>query len=690
MLNNLTSPQCYFNRELSWLKFNTRVLAQAQDISLPPLERLKFIAIYGSNLDEFYMIRVAGLKALYRARIQKSSMDNMTPAKQLSQIREALHAQQQILDFTYNDIMTALEKESIRIKEFKHLSDDDKIVIKKEFFEKIYPILMPIAVDSMHPFPHLNNLSFGLALKFKDENAQIKYALIRIPRILPRFLSAGGCYVPIESIIDFFSSELFNGLKKIASTPFRVTRNADIDLNEDEADDFLEILEEGLRTRNRGEFVRLEVKTDSDNSLVEFLNVHMKLQEYDIYNYTIPLNLSGFWDIVKVPSLSHLTLPTYVPKILPPFSRYDNIFKAMDKQDILLYHPFESFDPVVKFIDQASKDPKVLAIRMTLYRVGKDSPIVKSLINSALNGKQVTVLMELKARFDEENNLHWAKALEEAGAHVVYGISKLKVHAKITQVVKQKENKLVSYIHLGTGNYNPSTARLYTDVSYFSAREKFGHDATNFFHYLSSFSQKNMLSILFMSPFGIKSKLLSMIETEAGYKEKGHIILKANALVCSDIIQALYVASSFGCKIDLLIRGVCVLKPKLESVSENISVYSIVGKYLEHPRIYYFKHDEYQTYISSADLMPRNLQRRVELMTPILDKKLSAKVQQILFLQLQDTQLRWELQSDGEYKKVLSEQKINSHNILEEYITKLYNLALKEKNKDDYSKLIKK
>jgi len=690
MSQNLTSSEYYFNRELSWLKFNSRVLAQAQDSSLPPLERLKFLAIYGSNLDEFYMIRVAGLKTLFHARIQKSAIDNLTPSKQLFAIRSKLREEQPIIEETYRDILNALSLEGVYIKPFEELDELQKEHIGKEFFEKIYPIIMPIAVDNMHPFPHLNNLSFGVAFKLQDEFGMVKYALIRLPRILPRFVCINHCYVPIESIIEHFSNEFFEGLTKISSTPFRVIRNADMELNEEEADDFLEILEVGLRSRNKGALIRLEIKANCDESLLEFLNTHMNLRSDDIYHYDMPLNLRMFWDIIADGSLAHLTLPTYMPKILPPLHKTADMFKAIYKKDILLYHPFESFDPVVNFIDQASKHPQTLAIRMTLYRVGKDSPIVKSLIYAAQNGKQVTVLMELKARFDEENNLHSARALEEAGAHVVYGMSKLKVHAKITQVIKQQDNQLVSYVHLGTGNYNPSTARIYTDVSYFSAKEKFGDDATKFFHYLSSFSHKNKLSILFMSPFGIRDELLKMIEKEAHHKEKGHIILKANALTCPEIIQALYVASNLGCKIDLIIRGVCMLKPKMIGISENISVYSIIGKYLEHARIYYFKHDEFGTYFSSADLMARNLLRRIELMTPIVDKKLSKKVQEILFLQLLDTKLRWELNTQGEYSRIIEQKVLDSHQMLEDYTTKLYNLSLKDKDKEDYSKLSKK
>jgi polyphosphate kinase len=687
---DLTSPELYFNRELSWLKFNSRVLAQAQDTSLPPLERLKFIAIYGTNLDEFYMIRVAGLKSLFKARIQETAIDKMTPTQQLEAIHNTLHKEQKILEATFKDIMKELKKYDITITHYNKLSDKQKEKVKKIFFEQIYPVIMPIAIDATHPFPHLNNLSFALALKFEDKKGNIKHGLIRIPRILPRFIKIGFTFVLIESIVDHFSTELFYGFKKIASTPFRVTRNADIEIEEEEADDFMEILEEGIRARNRGALVRLELMEWADKELVDFLTQHLRLDDLDIYKYKIPLNLGTLWDIVTQEELAHLTLPTYTPKTLPPFDDNSDIFEAIEKQDVLLYHPYESFDPIVRFIDKASKDPNTLSMRMTLYRVGKNSPIVKSLIRASRDGKQVTVLVELKARFDEENNLHWAKALEEAGAHVIYGITGLKVHAKITQITKRKGKKLQGYIHLGTGNYNPTTARIYTDISYFTTRDDFNMDATKFFHFITGFSKHTTLKKLIIAPTSIKSKLLSLIEKESSYKKDGLIILKANSLVDPDVIQALYIASMQGCKIELIIRGICTLRPNVPNVSENISVYSIIGKYLEHPRIYYFKHDKYECYISSADLMPRNLVRRIEIMTPIIEPKLQQKVKQILLLQLEDCKLRWKLESNSEYKQVKCKDKeVNNHNILENYITKLYNKSQKKRPKY-VSKLAKK
>ena len=641
---------------------------------------MKFLAIYGTNLDEFYMIRVAGLKALLKARVQETAIDKLTPTEQLKAIHKTIHKEQKTVEASFQNIMNELKEHHVYIKEYTELSEEHKEIIKTEFFEQIYPVIMPIAIDAMHPFPHLNNLSFALALKLEDSKGNIKHGLIRIPRIMPRFLQVDYCYVPIESVVDYFSTELFQGLKKIASIPFRVTRNADLEIEEEEADDFIEIMEEGLRSRNRGVLIRLELMEGADESLLKFLTTHLHLDPLDIYYYNMPLNLGTLWSIVTEEKLAYLTLPNYSPKILPPFDEDNNIFKTIEKQDVLLYHPYESFDPVVNFIQEAANNPNTLSMRMTLYRVGKNSPIVKALIKAAKAGKQVTVLVELKARFDEETNLHWARKLEESGAHVIYGIKGLKVHAKVAQVTKRRGKKLQGYVHLATGNYNPSTSRIYTDMSYFTAKTEFNSDVTKFFHFITGFSDHSELKTLTLSPEHIKPKLIKMIEHEGNQKEKGLIILKANSLVDPDIIQSLYKASIKGCKIELIIRGICTLRPGIKGVSENIAVYSIIGKYLEHPRIYYFKHDENQCYISSADLMPRNLIRRIEILTPITEKVLVQKIKQILSLQLQDNVLRWKLKSSGEYKQVKQndDKVINNHEILEEYITKIHNQSKKE------------
>ena len=679
MALDLSSSQLYFNRELSWLQFNSRVLAQALDEKLPPLERLKFLAIYGTNLDEFYMIRVAGLKALFKAGVQETGPDKLTPSQQLEQIHGYLHKEHKVLESCYTSIISELHTHGVNVKNYDALNAEEKLEIKEKFFNEIYPVIIPIAVDATHPFPHLNNLSFGLALTLEDDSKHIKHGLVRIPRILPRFVQLGQTFIPIESVVEYFASELFPGFSPLASTPFRVTRNADIEIEEEEADDFLEILQEGLRSRNKGSLIRLELIDGADSDLINFLLSHLNLDNKDIYSYkSLSLNLGSLWQIVGDKALSHLVLPTFNPKILPPLNS-ENIFEAIEKQDVLLYHPFDSFEPVVQFIKQAAVDPETIAIRMTLYRAGPKSPIVKALIDAVRDGKQVMVLVELKARFDEENNLRWARALEDAGAHVVYGIPGLKVHAKIAQVIKRQGGKLKSYVHLATGNYNPSTSKIYTDMSYFTTKEAFSTDATHFFHFLTGFSTHTKLDTLFMSPTQVKPKLIKLIEKERKHGSQGHIILKANSLVDIDIIQALYIASQKGCKVDLIIRGICCLKPGIKGISENITVSSVIGKYLEHARVYFFKHDKVKCYISSADLMPRNLVRRVELMTPILEETLTQKIEQILMLQLADNALRWELQEDGNYTKVPPLGKtISNHCVLEEYVNKIHDKTKKE------------
>jgi polyphosphate kinase len=678
-MKDLSNPAYYFNRELSWLQFNSRVLAQAADARLPLLERLKFLAIYGTNLDEFYMIRVAGLKALYKAGIQETGADKMSPAEQLAAIRAHLHTELEQLEAHYEAITDGLEHEGVRILPYRDLDPAQQDRLRERFFEHIYPVIIPIAVDATHPFPHLNNLSFGLAITLSDEQGNIKHGLIRIPRILSRFIRIDHTYVPIESIVEHFIGDLFPGYTTITSAPFRITRNADMEIEEEEADDFLEILEEGLRARNKGSIVRLECTAGADSDLIAFLNRHLHLEEEDIYRYrSVPLNLGSLWQIVGDKSLSHLLLPPYTPKTLPPLNS-GNVCDVIERREVLLYHPYESFEPVVRFIQEAAGDPDTLAIRMTLYRVGPKSPIVKALIDAVRDGKQVTVLVELKARFDEENNLRWAKTLEDVGAHVVYGIPGLKVHAKIAQVIKRQDGEFKSYLHLATGNYNPSTAKIYTDVSYFTTREDFNRDATRFFHFLTGFSTHTKLDSLYMSPAQIKPRLIKLIDRERDHGTKGHLILKANSLVDPAIIRALYRASQAGVRIELIIRGICALRPGVPGVSETITVHSIIGKYLEHPRIYWFAHSE-PVYISSADLMTRNLDRRIELMTPIDAPELKERLEHILRVQLADNQLRWVLQNDGTYQRVeaAGAQPINSQRLMEKYITKLYEKTTKK------------
>ena len=685
----------FINRELSWLRFNSRVLAQCEK-ALPPLEKLKFIAIYMTNLDEFYMIRIAGLKQLFAAGVAASGSDGMSPLDQLREIRKYIKDELALVERHYKDALKELAQNGLFMKNYDEISPELRAKCDEYFFSNILPVIVPIAVDATHPYPHLNNLSFSLAVKLADADSPeiIKFGMIRISRVLPRFYQAAdNVYVPIETIVHRHAEEIFPGYKLLSSAAFRVTRNADIVIEEEEADDFMMILEQGLKLRRKGAFVRMQIQKDADAEIVEFLNSHMKIFYKDIYEYTVPLTLNSLWQIVGNKEFSHLCLPPYAPKTLPPFSTHLSMFDVIDKEDVLVVHPYESFDPVVQFIREASKDPRVISIRMTLYRVDKSSPIIQALIDAANDGKQVTVMVELKARFDEENNLHWAKALEDAGAHVIYGITGFKVHAKVSQVIRQEGGKLKFYMHLSTGNYNGGSAKIYTDVSYFTSRAEFASDTTTFFHILSGFSKNRRLQTLSMSPMQIKERVLEMIKTETAHGEQGRIVAKMNALVDSDIIDALVKASSAGVKIDLIVRGICCVRPGVKGLSENIRVRSLIGKYLEHARIFYFRHADPQIYIASADWMPRNLERRLELMTPIIDKNLQERLLEFLRLQLSDNELAFELQNSGEYAKVRPKEgdaRINSQEVLEEYVSGIYKATKKDSDKGKSEQMVAK
>ena len=685
----------FINRELSWLRFNSRVLAQCEK-ALPPLEKLKFIAIYMTNLDEFYMIRIAGLKQLFAAGVAASGSDGMSPLEQLREIRKYIKDELALVEKHYKDALKELAQNGLFMKNYDEISPELRAKCDEYFFSNILPVIVPIAVDATHPYPHLNNLSFSLAVKLADADSPeiVKFGMIRISRVLPRFYQAAdNVYVPIETIVHRHAEEIFPGYKLLSSAAFRVTRNADIVIEEEEADDFMMILEQGLKLRRKGAFVRMQIQKDADAEIVEFLNSHMKIFYKDIYEYTVPLTLNSLWQIVGNKEFSHLCLPPYAPKTLPPFSSHLSMFDVIDKEDVLVVHPYESFDPVVQFIREASKDPRVISIRMTLYRVDKNSPIIQALIDAANDGKQVTVMVELKARFDEENNLHWAKALEDAGAHVIYGITGFKVHAKVSQVIRQEGGKLKFYMHLSTGNYNGGSAKIYTDVSYFTSRAEFASDTTTFFHILSGFSKNRRLQTLSMSPMQIKERVLEMIKAETVHGEQGRIVAKMNALVDSDIVDALVKASSAGVKIDLIVRGICCVRPGVKGLSENIRVRSLIGKYLEHARIFYFRHAEPQIYIASADWMPRNLERRLELMTPIIDKNLQERLLEFLRLQLSDNELAFELQNSGEYAKVRpkdGDARINSQEVLEEYVSGIYKATKKDSDKGKSEQMVAK
>ena len=680
---NLKNPQLYINRELSWLQFNTRVLKQAQDESLPLLERLKFLAIYGTNLDEFYMIRVAGLKKLFAAGIIVSGADKLTPLQQLREIRKYLHQEQQVLEHCMTGILSSIEKKGIVVKSYEDVNQHQKNQLNRFFNEQIYPVIIPIAVDATHPFPHLNNLSFGIIVKLNDNDDETieRFGIVRVPRVLDRFIECeNGLFVPIESVVAKHIENLFPGYTLNKYAAFRVTRNADMEIEEEEADDFMEILEEGLKLRRKGAMVRLEVGINADEEIINFFNRHTNVYKDDIYKFHTFLNLPSLWQIVGSKDFAHLLAAPFKPKSLPPFHNNEDIFTILEKQDVLMYHPYESFEPVVKLIQDSAKDKDVVSIKMTLYRSGQNSPIVKALMDASETGIQVTVMVELKARFDEENNLIWAKALEKAGAHVIYGIKGFKVHAKAALVTRRKNGKLKQYAHSGTGNYNPATAKIYTDMSYMTSKDEITNDLTRFFHFLTGFSKKGNLNELYMSPSQIKPKILSLIHNETRKGKDGQIIAKANSLVDEDVIRALYKASQAGVKIDLIIRGICCLKPGIPEVSENIRVISILGKYLEHSRVFYFKNDATRVYISSADWMPRNLVRRIELLTGIKDDISRNKIIQILNLQIADNTLAHELQSDGSYIKVKRDNTkwLNNHKLIEDYVNRISKATKKE------------
>ncbi|WP_104689846.1 polyphosphate kinase 1 [Helicobacter felis] len=644
----------FFNRELSWLQFNTRVLDQACDTRLPLLERLKFLAIYGTNLDEFYMIRVAGLKHLSEEGGLKVGAGQMSHDEQLKSIHHYLRTEQHVVQEQFLHLKEKLADAGLSLVDgVQELCQKHQNKLQDYFEDTLYPLVVPIVLDSARPFPFLSNLSFGLVLSLKRyKHAHKTYGIIKIPAVVKRFVEVEkGLFVPVEEVVREFAPLLFEKHDVLASMVFRVTCDADMEIIEDEGHDLAELVSKGLRTRNRGDVVRLEV-SGSHEKLLEF--VKHKMPGVDVYKSHILLNLGSLWELVNAKGYSALKAPTFHPKVLPPLSDLENhadMFDLLDKQDIFLFHPYESFDPIVQFIQDAAKNEQVLSIRMTLYRVGKESPLVKALTEAAPH-KQVSVLVELKARFDEENNLHWARELEDAGAHVIYGLPKLKVHAKLALVVRKVGDQIKEYVHLSTGNYNIQSAKVYTDISLLTSNRQIAYDVLKLFHSLSTgVSGRTRLQTLFMAPKQIRDQMHDLIQAEMRFKERGRIILKANALVDPDIIQDLYEASRAGVKIDLIIRGICCLRPQVEGMSENIRVYSIVGKYLEHARIYYFAHDPAKLYFSSADMMTRNLDKRVELLIPAPSKTIQRKLFHILHTQLRDTAQSYALEPDGTYSK---------------------------------------
>ncbi len=663
---DLGAPEYYFNRELSLLEFNKRVLKESSDKSHPLLERLKFSSIFSSNLDEFFMIRVAGLKSQISAGVIELSYNGMTPKEQLSEIRERLEPmyaeQERIL---MDDLFPELEKHDINIHDFDDLRQNDKEFLSEYFKECIMPVLTPLSLDPAHPFPRLINRSLNIAFVLSDpmkKTVEKRIAFLQIPSVLPRFARLvrpkGNHFVLLEQIIKEYAELLFPGLTVDTANTFRVTRDADIEIAEDEAEDLLSEIAEQIKSRRWGRaVVRLEVSSNMPDYLVNLLMNALELEPNDVYVHNRPLNMPDFMELSSLGIRDISDIP-FKTRILPELAMEGiSTFDAIKKKDLLVHHPFDSFsNSTLKFINEASDDKDVLAIKVTLYRTGKDSLIVRALKNAAENGKDVTTFVELKARFDEEKNIDWAKELERAGVHVVYGVLGLKTHCKIAMVVRREKDKLRTYLHLSTGNYNHVTARLYTDIGLFTANEEYGREAMYLFNYLTGYSHYKDWNKFIVSPINLRETVVKMIDREAELhttENPGLIIVKMNSLAHKQVIQALYKASQQGVTIRMNVRGLCCLKPGVPGVSDNIEVRSIIGRFLEHSRVFYFKNggDE-QIFLSSADWMTRNLHRRVELMFEIEDKDLKKRLMKLLKLYWKDNTKSWRLLPTGEYEKI--------------------------------------
>ncbi len=658
------SPKLYTNRELSWLMFNQRILCEARDKSIPLFERLKFLSITSSNLDEFFMVRVASLKDMVNAGYEKPDIAGMTPTKQLTVLDEEIHKLVSMQYSTYNrSLLPLLSQNGLQmIKHHEQLGKQDGQFIDKYFEENIYPVLTPMAVDSSRPFPLVRNKSLNIAaLVQKKGEEELEFATVQVPSVLPRIIllpkeGDSQKVILLEEVIERNIQKLFLNYDIVCAHPFRIMRNADLTIDEDEAEDLLKEIEKQLKKRQWGEVIRLEVEDGVDKRLLKILKKELGISTQGIYEIDGPLDLTFLMKAYGLEGFEHLKEPKYEPQQVPGLPAGCDIFEEIRKGDLLLHHPYQTFAPVVDFIRQAAKDPEVLAIKQTLYRVSGNSPIIAALAEAAENGKQVTVLVELKARFDEENNIVWAKKLEKAGCHVIYGLVGLKTHSKITLVVRREEDGIRRYVHLGTGNYNDATAKLYTDIGLFTCSELIGEDATAVFNMLSGYSEPLFWNKLALAPLWLKDKFLYLIEREKNYAKEGkqaRIIAKMNSLCDKDVITALYEASAAGVKIDLIVRGICCLKVGIPGVSENITVRSIVGNFLEHSRIFYFENDENsEIYCGSADWMPRNLERRVEILFPVERPELKERIMHILQYQLQDNLKSHILQADGTYEKV--------------------------------------
>lgn len=666
---DLQSPLYYNNRELSWLAFNERVLEEALDERNPLLERLKFLSIFSSNLDEFFMVRVAGLKDQVKAGFNKpENKAGMTPKQQLNEIGIKTHRLVEMQYEAYNHLLIPkLDSEDIQILKMDEVTPEQHQNLEEYFDEQIFPVLTPMAVDAYRPFPMLLNKSLNLAIVIEDddefEENRFKTAIVQVPSVLERFVkltsSSNTQFILLEDIISSFIDRLFKGYKVVSVSVFRITRNADMTIHEEGARDLLKEIEKELKKRKWGAAVRLEIQQAGfDRNILRYLTEELEIHEKDVYEIDGPLDLTFLFGFSKEMSKirEDLVFETLIPQPPRDIASDEDLFEKVSEQDVFLHHPYESFEPVVEFVSDAADDPDVLAIKQTLYRVSGDSPIIDALKRAAENGKQVTVLVELKARFDEENNVQWAKELEKAGCHVIYGMTYLKTHSKITLVVRRKNNRIERFVHLGTGNYNDQTAKIYTDMGLLTSKRKFGIDATNFFNYLSGYTEKPDFHHLSVAPFDIRKDFIQLIDAEINFHKRfsnGRIIAKMNSLTDKVIITKLYEASNAGVKIDLIVRGTCCLRPGIKGVSENITVRSIVGRFLEHSRIYFFHHNgEEKTFLSSADMMTRNMEKRVEILFPIYDGRIKKRLNQILSINLADNVKTREQDENGVYHYV--------------------------------------
>ena len=673
---DISDPKMYLNRELSWLQFNDRVLEEALDESHPLLERLKFLAIFSSNLDEFFMIRVSGLRKQMEASAHKTPPDGLLPSEQILMIRQQLQPKlEEQYDCWKNDFLPKLKKQGIKILRYNQLKRKQRKILRSYFKKEIYPALTPLAFDPGHPFPHISNLSMNLAVVVHDPKHGQRFARLKVPKIYSRLIAipseetadefqelglddrSSTIFVWVEEVVKANLDLLFPGLKIEEAYPFRVTRDADPEIEEDEASDLLSAIEESVRVRQFGSAIRLEIDNTMPDQVRDILQTNLDVASYQIYVVDGPIGLSDAMELMDV-NRPELKDKPFKPSIPPSLSTEESIISVIRRKNVLLYHPYDSFDPVIRFIREAARDPEVLAIKMTLYRIGPDSPIVAALMDARENGKQVAVLVELKARFDEENNIVWAKALERAGVHVVYGLIGLKTHAKVSVVIRHESDGIRRYIHMATGNYNAVTARLYSDIGYFTCDSAIGKDVSALFNGITGYSRDEEYKKLLVAPGDMKKGIISRIEREIKAHQEsgdGYLAFKMNSLVDNHCIRALYKASQAGVKIDIQARGICCLRPGVKGISDNISVTSIVSRFLEHSRIYYFRNGgNEEILLGSADLMPRNLYRRVETLFPVEDESIKIAIRdEILNVHLGDNVKARRMLPDGSYERVM-------------------------------------